>query len=131
MSSARPVVLRTEGFTVFWDGISYVVRKPGDEAGRELSYCSTLEIALEMVFRHMVILRIKAAESYGASIEELKKIILEVRRDFTNVVVMPESIRRMAQRIGERVETDLSAYEQSGKAKFPASLRPTKGGNAR
>ncbi|MDH3366060.1 MAG: hypothetical protein OEM29_08705 [Thermoplasmata archaeon] len=122
-SNAHPVVLQTEGFTIFWDGISYVVRKPGDGGGKELSYCSTLEVALEMVFRHMVVLRIKAAKGYGASMEELKQIILEVRQHFANLVVMPEDVRRVAQKIGARTKTDPPTYEQSGEAAVRASLR--------
>lgn len=128
MNKRHPVILKREGFTISWDGSSYVVRKPGDEAGRELSYCSTLEIALEMVFRSMVVLRIKAAKDYGASVEELKQIILEVRQRFANLVIMPEDIRRMAQRIGARAKTDPSAYERPGEVAFRASLHRGTGG---
>ena len=123
MNSEHPVALRTEGFTVFWDGVSYVVRKPGDTASRELSYCSTIEGALKTVFRHMVIQRIAAARDHGATGEELKKVILEVRQRFADLVVMPEEMRRTAQRIGERAKTDPSAYERVGTGASGSALQ--------
>ena len=123
MNNKHPVILRIDGFTISWDGVSHVVRKPGDMASRELSYCSTMEVALETVFRHMVVQRIAAARDYGATAEELKKVILEVRQRFADLVVMPEEMRRTAQRIGERAKTDPSAYERVGTGASGSALQ--------
>ena len=65
---------------------NYIVKKKSDIKYRHVAYCSSLESALNQIYNIMLLENINCKNDYGAHFKDLKNVILQTKKQFTELL---------------------------------------------
>jgi ribosomal protein L14 len=118
----RKLILKEWGYEIAFDGVAYVVRRPRKSKNQVYSYFSSLEHALDGIYRDMLARRLSSAENVRKSSADLVRIADQVRATLIRLIGMPKISTQEAAEIGENTQTVIR--EGKGLAEVKEALPP-------